>query len=87
MVSPLVSKKETIITHSMKACKHVSTHIHAFFGLKIGRCQEVVNNEVLQHVILAKKPYERRLPDAVLVLYVILVRKPRNLSSHYGLST
>ena len=36
------------------------------------------NREVLQHVILAKKPYERRLRGATPILYVILLRKPRN---------
>ena len=45
------------------------------------------NREVLQHVILAKKPYERRLRGAATVLYVILVRKPRKLGLRYGLST
>ena len=43
--------------------------------------------EVLQHVILAKKPYERRLRGAAPILYVILVRKPRNERPRYGLST
>ena len=32
------------------------------------------NSEVLQHVILAKKPYGRRLQDAAPFLYAILVR-------------
>ena len=45
------------------------------------------NREVLQHVILAKKPYERRLRGATPILYVILVRKPRNERPRYGLST
>ena len=45
------------------------------------------NREVLQHVILAKKPYERRLRGAAPILYVILVRKPRNERPRYGLST
>ena len=44
-------------------------------------------SEVLQHVILAKKPYERRLRGAALILYVILVRKPRNERPRYRLST
>ena len=46
-------------------------------------------SEVLQHVILAKKPYdrERRLRGAAPVLYVILVRKPRKLGPRNGLST
>ena len=48
--------------------------------------QSAVISEVLQHVILAKKPYERRLRGAVPVLYVILVRKPRKLGPGYGLS-
>ena len=45
------------------------------------------NREVLQYVILAKKPYERRLRGATPILYVILVRKPRNERPRYGLST
>ena len=45
------------------------------------------NREVLQHVILAKKPYERRLRGEAPILYVILVRKPRNERPRYGLST
>ena len=43
--------------------------------------------EVLQHVILAKKPYGRRLRGAAPFHYVILVRKPRKLGPRYGLST
>ena len=38
------------------------------------------NSGVLQHVILAKKPYERRLRGAAPVLYVILVRKPHKIA-------
>ena len=46
----------------------------------------VAIGEALQQVILAKKPYERRLWGATPVLYVILVCKPRKLKPRYGLS-
>ena len=53
---------------------------------EVSSCRENIR-EVLQHVILAKKPYERRLRGAAPILYVILVRKPRNERLRYGLST
>ena len=39
-------------------------------------------SEVLQHVILAKKPYDRRLRGAAPVLYFILVRKPHKYTRY-----
>ena len=45
------------------------------------------NSEVLQHFIVAKKPYELRLRGAAPALYIILVRKPHKLGPRYGLST
>ena len=54
-------------------------------SVKTSRMRHI--REVLQHVILAKKPYERRLRGAAPILYVILVRKPRNERPRYGLST
>ena len=52
-----------------------------------GNSSKLDIREVLQHVILAKKPYKRRLQGAAPILYVILVRKPRNERPRYGLST
>ena len=54
---------------------------------KIAQVTQSNIREVLQHVILAKKPYERRLRGATPILYVILERKPRNERPRYGLST
>ena len=82
-----VSHKFRIIRKFLKFMKTNSLLI-SIPGLKCTvNAPNYENREVLQHVILAKKPYERRLQGAAPILYVILVRKPRNERPRYGLST
>ena len=67
--------------HALRALDSLGT------GRRVGLPAVEVVARFLQHVILAKKPYERCLRGAVPVLFVILVRKPRKLGPRYGLST
>ena len=78
-----VARYHQVVDRQKRACS---------FCAVIEPCTEMsprlaVISEILHHVILTKKPYGRRLRGAALVLYVILVCKPRKLSPRYSLST